>query len=144
MAITIIKNLKPTFNVDGYYSGEVQNSYSHQTPFIAGYNLNTVKWTTTSNRQSELTIIIGWTEGTSGTYPIDGDSFELILGGITYTFTFKTSPDSSGYQLPLRGVLSYNDYRTAIKTAMLLAPSISGHFTITLDLTWTAGFKAVF
>ncbi len=144
MAVSIIKDLRPTFDVDGYYNGAVQNRYTHQTPFIAGYNLNTVKWTTTSNRQSELTIIIGWTEGSSGTYPIDGDSFELILAGITYTFTFKTSPDSSGYQLPLRGVLSYDAYRTAIKTAMLLAPAIAGHFTITLDLTFTGGFKAVF
>lgn len=44
MAIEILKDLRPTFDVYGYYNGAVQNTYSHQTSFLAGYNLNIIRW----------------------------------------------------------------------------------------------------
>lgn len=31
--------------------------------------------------------------------PSDGDSFTLVIGGVTYTYTFKTSPSAAGHVL---------------------------------------------
>jgi len=44
MAIELIKELLPTMVVHGYLDGDIQNSYTHQTPFMAGYNMQVVKW----------------------------------------------------------------------------------------------------
>ena len=128
MAIVVLKDLSPDFTVEGYYNGAVQNTYTKSSDFLAGYNLQVVRWKSSSVRQSELNVYF------TGT-PSDGDVFILTLGTSEATFTFKTSPDSSGYQLPLRGALSLSAYIDAIIALMITVPEIDGHFTITPNTT---------
>jgi len=124
MAIVIEKDLSTDFTVNGYYNGVVQNTYTKQSDFIAGYNLQVVKWRSNSLRQSELTIEFSTTQN-------DGEYFDMILGGKTVRFTFKTSPDSSGYQLPIRGATPLATYLNNVIAAMQNAIEVSSGYTLT-------------
>lgn len=46
----------------------------------------------------------------------DGDYFELELDGTMHRFTFRTTPDDSGYELPLQGYDSYSTWMAVVKS----------------------------
>lgn len=43
--------------------------------------------------------------------PLDGDNFVIQLNGLPFTFTFKTTPALTGYELPLKGAYSTSEYK---------------------------------
>lgn len=78
MAIEIIKELLPTMVVQGYYLGEIQNSYSHQTPFLTGYNMHVVKWKTDTVADS-----------VKGKITINGNVFQNLVPDSSGVFSFN-------------------------------------------------------
>lgn len=78
MAIEIIRDLLPTMVVDGYYDGEIQNTYNHQTPFLTGYNMHVIKWKTDTEADSVI-----------GKITINGYVFENLVADSDGIFTFN-------------------------------------------------------
>ena len=69
--------------------------------------------------------------------PADGDIFLMQLDDVNYTFIFKTAPDSSGYQLPLRGALSLTDYQDFLLRFLSGAPCFLDKWTVTTTIYLT-------
>ncbi len=63
--------------------------------------------------------------------PEDGDTFLMEFDNIEYEFIFKSTPDDSGYQLPLRGALSLAAYQVLLLAALRGAPCFLDTWTIT-------------
>lgn len=78
MAIEIIKELLPTMVVHGYYLGSIYNSYTHQTPFLTGYNMHVVKWKTDTAADS-----------VKGKITVNGYVFENLVADSGAVFTFN-------------------------------------------------------
>lgn len=66
--------------------------------------------------------------------PVDLDYFYMHVDGKPYTFQFRTSPDNSGYQFPLRGALSLTDYQNLLLRCLKSAPCFVDKFDITTSL----------
>ena len=76
----------------------------------------------------------------TGAAIIDGDFMKFSMDGVEYTFTFKNTPDDSGYQLPLKGAMSNADWMAAVKTALESCPYVHEN----LDMNCYADIPAYF
>ena len=62
--------------------------------------------------------------------PANNNSITLTWGTISITFTFNTTPDTSGYQLPLQGASTLTAYVSDIEDKLNLNTEFAQYFTI--------------
>lgn len=69
--------------------------------------------------------------------PANDDTFTIQLDNVNYTFTFKSTPDSSGYQLPLRASMSLSDYQNYLLLKLIAAPCFLDKWIVTTEIYLT-------
>lgn len=121
MAVTITEQIQKIV----LYNEEERTSY-----FASTYNKNTFVWNGEADTdvQNSLTMTI---LATAMGEAVNDDYFTIVFNGVNKVFTFKTTPDTSGYQLPLRGGMSKADHADAIALAMQNAPEFATAYTVT-------------
>ena len=131
MAIDLTKELLPTFTVHGYYSGEIQNSYEYQTPFIAGHNLQVVKWKSDSASPA-----------VSGKIQINAYTFDKLYSPADGVYTFNIQEVvntlfgkfNDDFDYNVADVLKYDD-KLLLKLTVILSVLLEDETTETLTIT---------
>lgn len=118
MSVTIIKQPTRTINYGGV---------NFLTYFTSVYNRNDVKWRSTL--LTEAVTIVGKETPTYGEY-VNGNYIVLSIDSGQYRFTWKTTPDDSGFEFALRGAMSNTDYATYLLDTIISTGIFADRYTV--------------